>query len=64
MQLIEIYGKEKILLKPRAEKLGLGTAYVHGMSHASGDFIIIIDADLSHHVRIRNTFMKGSKMLF
>lgn len=31
--------------------MGLGTAYVHGMKHASGDFIIIMDADLSHHVR-------------
>eukprot|EP00854_Cymbomonas_tetramitiformis_P029984 gene29984-37432_t len=27
----------------------LGSAYVHGMSHASGDFIVIMDADLSHH---------------
>lgn len=49
-QLIEIYGKEKIVLRPRATKLGLGTAYVYGISHASGDFIIIMDADLSHHV--------------
>ncbi|RWW27520.1 hypothetical protein BHE74_00033139 [Ensete ventricosum] len=27
-----------------------GTAYYHGLKHASGDFIIIMDADLSHHV--------------
>ena len=27
-----------------------GTAYVHGMQHARGNFIIIMDADLSHHV--------------
>ena len=27
-----------------------GTAYVHGIKHAKGDFIIIMDADLSHHV--------------
>ena len=39
----------RILLRPRAGKLGLGTAYVHGMQHATGDFIIIMDADLSHH---------------
>lgn len=32
------------------KKLGLGTAYIHGMKHATGDFIIIMDADLSHHV--------------
>ena len=28
-----------------------GTAYIHGLKHARGDFIIIMDADLSHHVR-------------
>lgn len=49
-QLQKIYGEDKILLRPRPSKLGLGTAYVHGMKHASGNFIIIMDADLSHHV--------------
>ena len=36
-------------LRPRAGKLGLGTAYKHGLQHASGEFVIIMDADLSHH---------------
>ena len=27
-----------------------GTAYIHGMKHATGNFIILMDADLSHHV--------------
>uniref|UniRef100_A0A673LHI5 Dolichol-phosphate mannosyltransferase subunit 1 n=1 Tax=Sinocyclocheilus rhinocerous TaxID=307959 RepID=A0A673LHI5_9TELE len=49
-QLQKIYGADKILLRPRAKKLGLGTAYIHGIKHASGNFIIIMDADLSHHV--------------
>ena len=44
-----IYGKDKIVLRPRAKKLGLGTAYIHGMTHATGNFIVIMDADLSHH---------------
>jgi hypothetical protein len=39
------------LLRPREGKLGLGTAYVHGIKHATGDFVIIMDADMSHHVR-------------
>jgi glycosyltransferase involved in cell wall biosynthesis len=39
----------RVLLKPRPGKLGLGTAYVHGLRFASGDFVIIMDADLSHH---------------
>lgn len=49
-ELQKIYGEKKILLKPRASKLGLGTAYIHGIKHANGNFIIIMDADLSHHV--------------
>ena len=27
-----------------------GTAYIHGLKHASGNFVVIMDADLSHHV--------------
>ena len=27
-----------------------GTAYIHGLKHATGNFVIIMDADLSHHV--------------
>lgn len=56
-QLQAIYGEEKILLRPRESKLGLGTAYIHGIKHATGNFIIIMDADLSHHVTIyKNQF--------
>lgn len=51
-ELQKIYGENKILLKPRASKLGLGTAYIHGIKHANGNFIILMDADLSHHVNI------------
>ncbi|XP_015778599.1 PREDICTED: dolichol-phosphate mannosyltransferase subunit 1-like [Acropora digitifera] len=51
-QLEDIYGTEIIRLRPRPSKLGLGTAYIHGMQHARGNFIIIMDADLSHHVSL------------
>ena len=37
---------------PRAGKLGLGTAYVDGLKLCTGDFIILMDADFSHHVFI------------
>lgn len=30
------YGGEKIVLKPREGKLGLGTAYIHGLKSARG----------------------------
>ncbi|CAD5218988.1 unnamed protein product [Bursaphelenchus okinawaensis] len=43
------YGEDKIVLKSRPGKLGLGTAYREGIKFAKGDFIILMDADLSHH---------------
>ncbi|KAI8062603.1 dolichol-phosphate mannosyltransferase [Gongronella butleri] len=48
-QLQKVYGEDRIQLRPRAGKLGLGTAYVHGLQYATGNFIIIMDADFSHH---------------
>ena len=60
-QLQSIYGAEKIVLRPRAKKLGLGTAYVHGIKHATGNFIIIMDADLSHHPKFIPQFILKQK---
>lgn len=48
-QLQKVWGSNKIILKPRAGKLGLGTAYLHGLQFATGNFVIIMDADFSHH---------------
>lgn len=48
-QLQKAYGADRILLLPRAGKLGLGTAYKHGLKHASGNWVFLMDADLSHH---------------
>ncbi|OTF83201.1 dolichol-phosphate mannosyltransferase-like protein [Euroglyphus maynei] len=55
-QLQTIYGEDKIVLKPRKAKLGLGTAYLHGLKFARGKFVIIMDADLSHHLRFSIVF--------
>ncbi|XP_060913813.1 dolichol-phosphate mannosyltransferase subunit 1 [Labrus mixtus] len=60
-QLQKIYGEDKILLRPRAKKLGLGTAYIHGMKHATGNFIFIMDADLSHHPKFIPEFIQLQK---
>lgn len=35
-----------------------GTAYAHGLKHASGNFVVIMDADLSHHVCMSFTCLK------
>ncbi|KAK9476228.1 glycosyltransferase family 2 protein [Lipomyces japonicus] len=56
-QLINAYGPERIQLRAREAKLGLGTAYVYGLQFASGDFIIIMDADLSHHPKFIPQFI-------
>lgn len=47
-QLVAAY-KPHVVLKTRAGKLGLGTAYVHGLQFATGNFVVIMDADFSHH---------------
>jgi len=56
-QLERIYGAERVVLRPRASKLGLGTAYVHGMQHATGNYVVIMDADLSHHPKFIPQFI-------
>lgn len=60
-QLQKIYGDSKIVLRPREKKLGLGTAYIHGIKHATGNFIIIMDADMSHHPKFIPEFIKKQK---
>nr|CAG4651235.1 EOG090X0B9X [Simocephalus serrulatus]SVE94429.1 EOG090X0B9X [Simocephalus serrulatus] len=56
-----IYGDKKIVLRPRKEKLGLGTAYIHGIKHATGNFVVIMDADLSHHPKFIPKFIEKQK---
>ncbi|KAH6932230.1 hypothetical protein HPB50_003754 [Hyalomma asiaticum] len=60
-QLQKIYGSDKILLRPREKKLGLGTAYIHGLKSATGNFVIILDADLSHHPKFIPKFIEKQK---
>eukprot|EP00038_Savillea_parva_P009867 m.186365 g.186365 ORF g.186365 m.186365 type:complete len:247 (-) comp16746_c0_seq1:68-808(-) len=60
-ELQKVYGDTHIKLRPRAGKLGLGTAYVHGLQHADGDFIFIMDADLSHHPKFVPEFISLQK---
>lgn len=60
-QLIDVFGKEHIQLRPRAGKLGLGTAYVHGLQYVTGNFVIIMDADFSHHPEAIPQFIAKQK---
>jgi len=60
-QLQTIYGQDKIILKKRSGKLGLGSAYRFGLESCSGDFVIVMDADLSHHPKYIPDFIKKQK---
>lgn len=56
-KLQKVYGADQLVLAPRAGKLGLGTAYIHGLGRARGEFIIIMDADMSHHPKFIPEFI-------
>ncbi|KAL0463899.1 UNVERIFIED_CONTAM: Dolichol-phosphate mannosyltransferase subunit [Sesamum latifolium] len=60
-QLQQVYGEDRILLRPRPKKLGLGTAYMHGLKHATGNFVVIMDADLSHHRETGASIVTGTR---
>ncbi|KAJ2956025.1 hypothetical protein NQZ79_g8074 [Umbelopsis isabellina] len=60
-ELQKIYGEDRIQLRPRAGKLGLGTAYVHGIQFATGNYTIIMDADFSHHPKFIPQMIKLQK---
>ncbi|KAI3650600.1 hypothetical protein MP228_004081 [Amoeboaphelidium protococcarum] len=60
-QLQKVYGTDKIVLKTRAGKLGLGSAYKFGLECARGEFVILMDADLSHHPKFIPEFILKQK---
>ena len=55
-ELIQLYehtmkdGRLSIKKCYRPRKMGLGSAYVHAFQFVNTEFVIIMDADLSHHV--------------
>ena len=53
LALQRIFGSDRLKILKRGGKLGLGSAYIDGLKLATGDFIFLMDADLSHHVRLR-----------
>jgi dolichol-phosphate mannosyltransferase len=61
-QLAKAYSPH-VKLHARAGKLGLGTAYVHGLQFATGNFIIIMDADFSHHPKFIPLMISKQKSL-
>lgn len=58
LDLQKIYGKDHIVILPRKGKLGLGSAYRDGLKLATGDFVFLMDADLSHHPKFIPEFIQ------
>lgn len=51
----------KIVLHQRPGKLGLGSAYQDGLKFCNGNFVILMDADLSHHPKFIVQFIEKQK---
>lgn len=47
-KLASVYGCDLIRVYSRPGKLGLGTAYQHALQYCRGDWVILMDVDLSH----------------
>lgn len=60
-KLQDIYGRNQIVILNRGKKLGLGTAYKAGLDLATGDYIVLMDADLSHHPKFIPQFIAKAK---
>ncbi|KNG75020.1 dolichyl-phosphate b-D-mannosyltransferase [Plasmodium falciparum IGH-CR14] len=60
-KLQNIFKDEELLLIQRKGKLGLGSAYMEGLKNVTGDFVIIMDADLSHHPKYIYNFIKKQR---
>jgi len=56
-----IYGADRIIIHSRPGKLGLGSAYIDGIEKATGNFVVIMDADMSHHPKDIAKFIEKQK---
>ncbi|KAK8807957.1 hypothetical protein WA538_003104 [Blastocystis sp. DL] len=61
LELQRIFGKDKIQILKRTGKLGLGSAYMDGLKLCRGDFVFLMDADLSHHPKYMPDFIQKQK---
>ena len=60
-KLQEIYGKDKITILSRPGKMGLGSAYIDGLKLCTGEFVFLMDADMSHHPKHIPEFISKQK---
>ena len=48
-QLKQLYGAQRIIILSRPGKMGLGSAYMDGLKICTGEYVFLMDADMSHH---------------
>jgi dolichol-phosphate mannosyltransferase len=60
-KLQRLYGSDRITIRSRPGKLGLGSAYMDGLKQCKGDFVFLMDADMSHHPKHIPEFIAKQK---
>ena len=60
-ELQKIYTKERMQILSRKGKLGLGSAYMDGLKLARGAWVVIMDADFSHHPKFLPEMIEKQK---
>lgn len=53
-----IFGSEKVIIHSRPGKMGLGSAYIDGLARCKGNYIFLMDADMSHHPKFIPEFIQ------
>jgi dolichol-phosphate mannosyltransferase len=61
VRLQAVYGAARVRLVCRPGKMGLGSAYASGLAAAAGRFIVLMDADLSHHPKHLPAFIAAQR---
>ena len=61
-ELRKSYGEEHVVILSRPAKLGLGSAYRDGLEKCKGDFVFLMDADMSHHPKHIPEFIAKQKI--
>ena len=57
LDLARVYGADHVKIHKRPGKMGLGSAYKDGLHLATGNFVFLMDADLSHHPKFIPDFI-------
>jgi dolichol-phosphate mannosyltransferase len=61
LKLQGIFGENHLIIHSRPGKMGLGSAYMDGLKHCSGEYILLMDADMSHHPKYIPDFIAKQK---